>query len=230
MRRSETSRRPGRPRARRAGRTVVSGAFAVTLVAWGASIGVRAQEFGLGRPPTADEVRGMAITIPPSGAGLPEGRGTAAEGKAIYETQCARCHGATGREGPQDVLAGGTGSLATAKPVKTVGSYWPYATTLFDYVRRAMPFDRPGTLSSNDVYAVVAHVLQLNGIVSATDVLDAASLPRLMMPNRNGFYPYDRPDAGTARSGSAQSGGKAAPVGKRATSGRTPPPSAVTRR
>ena len=190
----------------------VGSVLAVALVSWSAAIGLRAQEFGLGRTPTPDEVRRMAITVPPSGAGLPDGRGTAAEGKGIYEAQCARCHGATGREGPQDVLVGGAGSLGTGKPVKTVGSYWPYATTLFDYVRRAMPFDRPGTLASNDVYAVVGYMLQLNGIVSPTDVLDATSLPRVVMPNRSGFYPDDRPDAGTRQS--AAPPGKGEPAAK----------------
>ncbi|MGH9347294.1 MAG: c-type cytochrome [Vicinamibacterales bacterium] len=136
------------------------------------------------------------MLIPPSGAGLPSGSGTAEKGKAIYAAQCARCHGATGREGPEDVLAGGIGSLATARPLKTVGSYWPYATTVWDYINRSMPFDRPGMLTPDDVYAVVAYVLQLNGIVSAADVLDANTLPKIRMPNRDGFIPDTRPDTG----------------------------------
>ena len=96
--------------------------------------------------------------------------------------------------GPQDILVGGRGSLATARPLKTIGSYWPYATTVWDYVRRAMPFDHPGTLSADDVYAVTAYVLFLNGIVGEQDVIDAQSLPKIQMPNRNGFVPDPRPD------------------------------------
>ena len=149
--------------------------------------------YGLGRAPSPEEARKIDISIAPSGEGLPPGRGTAERGKAIYAAQCARCHGATGREGPEDVLVGGIGSLASSQPQKTVGSFWPYATTLWDYINRAMPFDRPGVLPPDDVYAVTAYVLQLNGIVSATDVLDAATLPKVRMPNRDGFVPDARP-------------------------------------
>jgi len=166
-------------------------ATAVTLGVWflalAASPSARAQEFGLGRTPRPEEIRRVDISIPPSGEGLPRGRGTAEQGARIYETQCARCHGATGVEGPEDVLVGGAGSLATAQPIKTVGSYWPYAATLWDYVNRAMPFDRPGTLPADDVYAVVAYMLALNGIVTDTEILDATTLPRIHMPNRDGF-------------------------------------------
>jgi len=160
------------------------------------SVALRAQEFGLGRTPTADEIRRYDISIPPSGTGLPSGSGTVERGKAVYDAQCSRCHGATGREGPQEVLVGGAGSLTTAKPLKTVGSYWPYATTLWDYVNRAMPFDRPGTLPADDVYAVVGYLLRLNEIIGDGDVMDASTLPKVKMPNRDGFYPDDRPDVG----------------------------------
>jgi S-disulfanyl-L-cysteine oxidoreductase SoxD len=152
--------------------------------------------YGLGRAAADADIRKYDVFIPPSGANLPPGSGTAEKGKAIYAAQCARCHGATGREGPEEPLVGGIGSLTTAKPQKTVGSYWPYATTLWDYVNRAMPFDRPGMLPPDDVYAVTAYVLQLNGIVSAADVLDANSLPKIKMPNRDGFVPDARPDTG----------------------------------
>jgi len=170
------------------------------VFAWSVGI-VSAQgpAYGLGRPVTEGESRGIDRFIPPSGSNLPAGSGTAEKGKAIFAAQCARCHGATGKEGPEDVLVGGIGSLATPKPQKTVGSYWPYATTLWDYVNRAMPFDRPGMLPPEDVYSVVAYVLQLNGIVSATDVLDANSLPKIKMPNRDGFIPDARPDTGKKR-------------------------------
>lgn len=154
--------------------------------------GAQGPTYGLGRPVTPEEIRRLDISISPSGEGLPPGSGTGERGKAVFAAQCARCHGATGREGPEDVLVGGIGSLASANPQKTVGSYWPYATTLFDYVRRAMPFDRPGVLSADEVYSVVAYVLQLNGIVSASDVVDAETLPKIRMPNRDGFVPDER--------------------------------------
>lgn len=175
--------------------------FAAVVCAWclvNVAVLARAssQGYGLGRPATADEIRRLDVLIPPSGAGLPAGSGTAETGKAVYAAQCARCHGATGREGPEDVLVGGIGSLGTARPLKTVGSYWPYATTLWDYVNRAMPFDRPGVLPPDDVYAVVAYMLQLNGIISTTDVVDQTTLPKVRMPNRDGFVPDARPAVG----------------------------------
>jgi S-disulfanyl-L-cysteine oxidoreductase SoxD len=173
-------------------------AAAVAAVGFACAI-VHGQTYGLGRRLSPDEIRRYDSLIPPSGTGLPAGTGTAEKGRAIYTAQCARCHGATGREGPEDVLVGGIGSLATAKPQKTVGSYWPYATTLWDYINRAMPFDRPGVLSPDDVYAVTAYVLELNGIVSSTDVLDPTTVPKIRMPNRDGFIPDARPDIGRKR-------------------------------
>jgi cytochrome c len=164
-----------------------------------AAASLAAQTYGLGRPVSREEIRKHDALIPPTGEGLPSGSGTAEKGKAVYAAQCARCHGATGREGPNDVLVGGAGSLATAKPRKTVGSYWPYATTVWDYVNRAMPFDRPGVLSADEVYSVVAYVLHLNGIISAADVLDANTLPKVRMPNRDGFVPDARADPGARR-------------------------------
>jgi len=162
------------------------------------SVGGHAQspKYHVGRAPTADEIRQWDIAIGPEGRELPAGRGTAVEGKVVYANQCARCHGATAREGPEAPLVGGRGSLNTAKPQKTIGSYWPYATTLWDYVNRAMPFDRPSVMSANDVYAVTAYLLSLNGIVSETDVMDAKTLPAVTMPNRAGFVPDPRPDVG----------------------------------
>jgi cytochrome c len=166
---------------------VAAGAAAwLVACAWHAAA-AQGPVYGLGRPAASDEIARQDISIPPDGTNLPPGSGTAAQGKAIYAAQCARCHGATAREGPEDPLVGGIGSLATANPQRTVGSYWPYATTLWDYVNRAMPFDRPGTLPPGDVYSVVAYLLQLNGIVSAGEVLDATSLPGVRMPNREGF-------------------------------------------
>ena len=150
--------------------------------------------YGVGRAPTAAELKAIDIEVLPDGRGLPPGRGTARAGKETYTSRCATCHGPTGKEGPQDILVGGQGSLTTSTPIKTVGSYWPFATTLWDYLRRAMPFDHPGTLTTDQVYATTAYVLFLNGIVGEDEVLDEATLPRVKMPNRDGFVGDPRPD------------------------------------
>ena len=141
----------------------------------------------LGAPVSAEEVARWDISIPPSGAGLPAGGGTARQGLQVYEQKCQACHGAKGAGKPADALAGGTGTLATKTPVRTVGSYWPYATTLFDYVRRAMPTTNPLSLSNDEVYAVSAYVLYLNGILGEDAQMNARSLPQVKMPNRDGF-------------------------------------------
>lgn len=141
----------------------------------------------LGRIATATEIAAIDISIPPSGAGLPPGRGTAREGATVYAAKCASCHGAKGEGKPADALAGGIGSLASKAPRRTVGSFWPYATTLFDYTRRSMPIDAPMSLSNDEVYAVTAFVLALNGIIRDDAELNAQTLPRVAMPNRNGF-------------------------------------------
>ncbi len=153
--------------------------------------------FGVGRAPTPAELHEIDIDVLPDGRGLPAGGSTAATGKDVYARRCVTCHGPTGVEGPQDVLVGGRGSLASAvggRPVKTVGSYWPYATTLWDYVRRAMPFDHPGTLTTDEVYGATAYVLFLNGIVAEQDVMNETTLPKVKMPNRDSFVPDPRPD------------------------------------
>src|SRR4051812_186886 len=141
----------------------------------------------LGTPVGAAEIARWDISIPPSGAGLPAGGGTARQGAQVYEQKCLACHGAKGAGKPADVLAGGTGTLAGKAPVRTVGSYWPYATTLFDYVRRALPITNPLSLTSDEVYAVTAYVLALNGIIGEEAVMNAQSLPQVKMPNREGF-------------------------------------------
>ena len=129
------------------------------------------------------------------GQGLPEGRGSVQDGDKLYAETCAACHGEKGEGKPADQLVGGFGTLATSKPVRTVGSFWPYATTLFDYIRRAMPFNAPQTLTADQVYAVTAYILYLNNIVPENSVLDAPSLPKVAMPNRGGFTnPDPRPD------------------------------------
>jgi cytochrome c len=141
----------------------------------------------LGRTASPEEIAAWDISIAPSGEDLPAGSGTARQGAAIYEAKCAACHGKQGQGKPADALVGGIGSLATRSPVRTVGSYWPYATTLFDYVRRAMPIGNPLSLSNDEVYAVSAYVLYLNGIVGEETAMSAATLPLVKMPNRDGF-------------------------------------------
>jgi cytochrome c len=149
-----------------------------------------------GRPATEAEIKTKDLTVLPTGAGLPVGHGNAVRGKEVFKNKCAVCHNdnAEGREAQYPALAGGVGSLKSAKPLKTVGSYWPYATTLFDYVRRAMPYDNPRTLSADDTYAVCAFVLFKSGIVAETQDLNEKSLPQIKMPNRDGFVPDARPD------------------------------------
>ncbi len=149
----------------------------------------------LGTPVSEADLAAWNIEIAPNGAGLPPGRGTAAEGEKIFADKCQRCHGEKGVGKPNDQLVGGFGTLATPdKPaVKTVGSFWPYATTLFDYVRRAMPWDAPRSLSEAEVYAVAAYILRENKIIGDGDVMDAATLPKVAMPNRDGFIPFPRP-------------------------------------
>jgi cytochrome c len=141
----------------------------------------------LGRPATADDIRRIDVDVLPDGRGLPPGSGTAEAGRALYARHCASCHGASGTGGPADPLVGGRGSLAIAQPLKTVGSFWPYATTLWDYINRAMPYSRPGSLSADEVYAVTAYVLRLNGLVSDSETVSDKTLAGIKMPNRDGF-------------------------------------------
>jgi mono/diheme cytochrome c family protein len=167
---------------------VLSAAF---LAAFGlARSAPGAQGANLGRPLTPDEVRKIDITVSTDGRGLPPGSGSVSAGAAVYSKYCQSCHGEKGAGKPQDQLTGGLGSLATAKPIKTPASYWPSATTLFDYIRRAMPITAPQSLTSDEVYAVTAYVLSIDGIVPADAVLDAKSLPKVKMPNRDGFVSW----------------------------------------
>lgn len=153
-----------------------------------------AKDFGAGRTPTAEEIRAWNIDVNPAGEGLPPGRGTVQEGARVFAAKCAACHGATGTEGPKDRLVGGSKTVATQEPIKTIGSYWPYATTLYDYIYRAMPFNAPQSLSPDETYSVIAWLLHQNGIMEAGQVIDAQSLPAIVMPNRDGFIPDPRPD------------------------------------
>jgi cytochrome c len=141
----------------------------------------------LGREVKPAEITAEETSIPPDGRGLPAGSGTASEGAAVYQAKCVDCHGEKGMEGPADRLVGGIGTLATPKPVKTVGSYWPFATTLFDYLRRTMPYDAPRSLAPDEVYALCAYLLFRNGIIGPEMRLDAKTLPQVNMPNRDGF-------------------------------------------
>jgi S-disulfanyl-L-cysteine oxidoreductase SoxD len=152
--------------------------------------------YGVGRAPKPEELRTIDIDVTPDGQGLLRGASTPAAGKDVYTRRCETCHGPSGKEGPQDVLVGGQASLATSRPQKTIGSYWPYATTLWDYIRRAMPFDHPGTLTTEEIYGTTAYLLFLNGIVGEGDVIDQVTLPKIVMPNRNGFTADPRPDIG----------------------------------
>jgi S-disulfanyl-L-cysteine oxidoreductase SoxD len=141
----------------------------------------------LGQTVSAAEVARWDISIAPDGAGLPAGSGTPAKGEAVYAAKCQQCHGAKGAGQPNDRLVGGQGTLASATPVRTIGSYWPYATTVFDYVRRAMPYPQPRSLTDDEVYAVTAYLLHLNDIIGLEDEMNAQTLPRVRMPNRDNF-------------------------------------------
>ena len=155
----------------------------------------RAQtSYGIGRPATAAEIAGWNIDIGRDGSNLPQGSGSVSHGREVFVQQCASCHGDKGEGGIGDRLVGGQGTIGTAKPVRTVGSYWPYAPTLFDYIRRAMPQNAPQSLSDEDVYAVSAYILNLNGLVGDDAVLDATSLATVKMPNRDKFVGDARPD------------------------------------
>jgi mono/diheme cytochrome c family protein len=153
--------------------------------------------YKVGRSPTKAEIRAWDISIGPEGKELPPGSGTAKQGAAIYAKKCAACHGPTG-DGSQLAphLLGGKGTLTTLQPVRTIGSYWPFATTIWDYINRAMPQGQGGSLSANEVYALTAFMLFRNSIVGESDVIDAKSLPKVQMPNRNGFIPPRLEDIG----------------------------------
>ena len=150
---------------------------------------------GLGVPATAGQVESADVSIGPDGEGLPPGSGTPAQGEAIYNTKCIACHGPQGSGTVNDRLVGGQGTLASPAPIKTIGSYWPHATTVFDYVRRAMPYPAPHSLTDPEAYALTAYLLSLNGIIATDAVMDAKTLPHVQMPNRGNFilaYPDRR--------------------------------------
>jgi hypothetical protein len=152
---------------------------------------------GVGRVATAEEIKALDISIGISGKELPPGSGTAIDGAKIFAVKCPVCHGLNGEGGVATPLVGGQGTLTSAKPVKTIGSYWPFATTVYDYINRAMPSGQGGSLAPNEIYALTAFILYKNGIIKENDIIDAKSLPKIQMPNRNGFIPVrveDIPD------------------------------------
>lgn len=177
---------------------LLAGAFSI-----GTSASVFAQSasdtrIGVGTPVTKAEL-GKYFAIPPDGTGLPAGSGTPSEGRVVFMDNCAICHGDKLQGNPKpgfggDRLIGGRGTLATNAPVKTVESYWPYATTLFDYIKRAMPFSAPGSLTDDQVYSVVAFILAQGHIIKPDATMNAKTLPKVQMPNRNGFVPDPRPE------------------------------------
>jgi cytochrome c len=171
-------------------------AFAATLLATAAVAHAQPPKmpdrFGIGRPATPAEIAAWDIDVRPDGVGLPPGSATQADGAPIFAARCAACHGKTGTEGPNDRLVGRLPNDAfpfgrEASVPHTIGNYWPYATTIFDYIRRAMPPDAPGSLTDKEVYALTAYLLYLNELVPADAVIDAASLPKVKMPARDRF-------------------------------------------
>jgi mono/diheme cytochrome c family protein len=151
--------------------------------------------YHVGRPATAEDIRAAGISVAADGSGLPAGSGTALQGRPLYNANCAACHGSHG-EGTDSypALVGGRGTLKSDQPKLTVGSYWPYATTIWDYVNRAMPYQKPGSLSATEVYSLTAYILFMNKIIGESDVLDQKTLRKVRMPNRDGFVSDPRPD------------------------------------
>ena len=170
--------------------------FAAGTMAIGGASAAEPGHYGYGKAATPLEIAGWDIDVRPDGMGLPAGSGTVSRGADVFAEQCAGCHGTFGEGAARyPMLAGGDGTLAQDRPQKTVGSYWPYATTLWDYINRAQPFPAPHSLSANDVYALTAYILNLNDVVDNNFVADRNSLPKVKMPNRGNFSWRDpRPD------------------------------------
>src|SRR5205085_1562857 len=167
--------------------------IAVCAFALISAVAVAAGGPNLGRVATPQEIAPWDVSIGPDGVGLPPGSGTPKQGETVYAAKCVACHGDKGTGAPNDRLVGGQGTLPGDKPpVKTVGSFWPYATTVFDYVRRAMPYNESKSLTNDEIYAVVAYILNLNGIIADGDTMDAQTLQKVKMPNRDGFVTFSR--------------------------------------
>lgn len=172
--------------------------FGFALAPLGAFAQMQEVRYGFGAPASQEELAKFTA-IAPDGGGLPPGSGNVAKGAKVYAENCAACHSEHLEGNPAkgiggDKLIGGRGSLNTKTPIKTVESYWPYATTLFDYVKRTMPFSAPGSLSDDDTYSVVAYILSEAKIIQPTEPMNATSLPKVVMPNRYGFEPDPRPE------------------------------------
>jgi S-disulfanyl-L-cysteine oxidoreductase SoxD len=191
------------PRLRRIAGACLAGGLALAVPTSLARAQGYPSRYDFGTTATEQEIAAVAIAISTDGKRLPPGKGDYGTGKTVYEMACAACHGKDlqGVAGLPDMpsgaalrLIGGRGTLASTKPVVTVESYWPYATTLFDYIRRAMPFSAPGSLSNDEVYAVTAYILAEGNIIDKTTVIDAETLPKVQMPNRDGFIPDPRPE------------------------------------
>lgn len=168
----------------------VGGAFLAVAVACAGALGQTPSYQGVGRAPTAEEIQAWDISVGPAGKELPPGRGTAKEGEPIYARKCTACHGPTlegSAAGP--ALVGGQGTLTTLRIRRTIGSYWPFPTTVWDYINRGMPTTQRGSLTADEVYSLTAFLLYKNDIIKETDVIDAKSLPEVRMPNRNNFIP-----------------------------------------
>jgi S-disulfanyl-L-cysteine oxidoreductase SoxD len=160
---------------------------AVLLAVLLAASGAAAQSPNLGAPLSEADVRPWDISILPDGTGLPPGSGTPEQGARVYAAKCAACHGENGKGGVNAALVGGAPLTNGIETTKTIANFWPYATTLFDFTRRAMPWQQPRTLTDDEVYALTAYILALNKIVSDNAVMNAETLPRVRMPNRDGF-------------------------------------------
>ena len=177
-------------------RNVLAAAFVLALGPLAVPATALAQHGpGLGQPISEADIAPWDISVQTDGQGLPPGSGKAKAGEAIYAEKCQSCHGADGAGQPADRLVGGQGTIDKLDQVRTVGSYWPYATTIFDYVRRAMPFNTPETLTNDEAYALTAYLLYKNGIIKQNYEINARTLPRVRMPNRDGFIMMYPPKA-----------------------------------
>jgi cytochrome c5 len=178
----------------------VVGSLLIASVSMAGESSKPAGYYGYGEPASAEQIAGWDIDVRPDGKGLPPGSGSVEDGEYLYEEQCAQCHGSFGEgEGRFPALAGGEGSLREARPQKTVGSYWKYSSTLWDYIHRAMPYTRPESLSDDEVYAVTAYILYLNELVEDDFVLSQQNLADLRLPNEANFVADQRPDVHNKR-------------------------------
>ena len=161
--------------------------LACVMLAQGLLLSAASADTGFSEPATAEDIERVYLSIIMDGTNLPDGSGTVAEGKPLYDMHCAACHGFDGEGTIANKLVGGRGTLDSDTPVKTVGSYWPYATTIFNYIRRSMPYTAPMSLTNDDYYAITAYLLNKNDIIAADTIINKESLPNVEMPNRDGF-------------------------------------------